>query len=1001
MAVIRNLVVKISADISSLSKGLQSASKSLQNVGKTFTKIGGTLTASVTGPLLALGASIVSTSAQFEQSMANAASVAGATGEELQRMTDLAREMGSKTVFSASDAADALYYMASAGYKVDQMADSIEATLNLASATQYGLAETTDIVIATLNQFGLEASSAEKVTNVFASAIGNSMASMDKLSASMGYVGPVANSLGYSIEETVGALSVLYNAGYDGSTAGTTLRQAFVSLMNPSSAALSIFEELGLTYEELNPATNNFADIVERLGTAGLSTAQAMQIFGARGGPGMLALIGQGADAIRDMTQSITGTNKANEMAAIQLDTLTGQWKILKSEIEEIAISFGDVLIPMIRKFLNKYISPLTQKLMGLNDTQKQMIVKIAMIAAAIGPVMLIVGKITSGVGTLIKIVPMLFSKITLIIMAIGLVVGGLVALYKNNETFRNKILNIWKTIKSGILKVVESIKAWWDKNGEAIKTQTIKALEVLASAVVKAFELIFNVAKKVWPYVKEIVETVIVTIKDFWNKNGEKIKDAIVNAFNKIKKVAMGDLNHILKLFKKVFPLVKTIVFDTINGITNFIQDNGQGIMNMFQNLFNFIQKIITTLKEVIFNAVSRLVESLYPVWEKLKALFFSLWETILELYETLKPIIDLIGAAILTLFAIISGVISGVMDSLGPAFQSIIASIDVILNVIKALCALLRGEWSEAWEYVKQAGLAFWESFKQAGLSFYNFFKGFIDGLLQAFGSFKDKIVELLNNIWNAIKEWFGKLKQGLIDTGDWIWSWLGPLFESIGNFFKNCAEGIKTTFSNMVTAIGNFFTSMFDGIKITLNNIWTSITQLFSSIGDFFKNITKDAFNWGKKLIDNIGNGIKSAWNGLVDGLESIGGAIADFLGFGSPTKKGPGHYADEWIPNLMSMMRDDLYEDIPSIRTAALSVASVLSLTTSSNQAVVGQGSSPFGDLLNGLLMANSTTLNTNNDMGEIVLQIDGQTFARLIAPILTKEYKRNGISLKEV
>ena len=291
MAVIRNLVVKISADISSLSKGLQNAQKSLQKVSQSFTKIGGTLTATITGPLVALGTSIVKTSAQFEQSMANAASVAGATGEELQRMTDIAREMGSKTVFSASDAADALYYMASAGYKVDQMAASIEATLNLASATQYDLAATTDIVIATLNQFGLEASSAERVTNVFASAIGNSMASMDKLSNSMGYVGPVANSLGYEIEEVVGALSVLYNAGYDGSTAGTSLRQAFVALMNPTAATLGVLEELGIAFEQVNPATNDFADIVDVLGNAGLSTAQAMEIFGARGGPGMLALL--------------------------------------------------------------------------------------------------------------------------------------------------------------------------------------------------------------------------------------------------------------------------------------------------------------------------------------------------------------------------------------------------------------------------------------------------------------------------------------------------------------------------------------------------------------------------------------------------------------------------------------------------------------------------------------------------------------------------------------
>lgn len=144
MAVIRNLVVKIAADISSLSKGLQTAQKKIQKVSASFTKAGTKLTASITAPLVALGTAAVNVSQGFEQSMANAASVAGATGEELARMTAIARDMGSKTVFSASDAADALYYMASAGYKVDQMADSIEATLNLASATQSDLAFTTD-----------------------------------------------------------------------------------------------------------------------------------------------------------------------------------------------------------------------------------------------------------------------------------------------------------------------------------------------------------------------------------------------------------------------------------------------------------------------------------------------------------------------------------------------------------------------------------------------------------------------------------------------------------------------------------------------------------------------------------------------------------------------------------------------------------------------------------------------------------------------------------------
>ena len=181
-----------------------------------------------------------------------------------------------------------------------------------------------------------------------------------------------------------------------------------------------------------------------------------------------------------------------------------------------------------------------------------------------------------------------------------------------------------------------------------------------------------------------------------------------------------------------------------------------------------------------------------------------------------------------------------------------------------------------------------------------------------------------------------------------------------------------------------------------------IWDKITGLFSSIGDFFTNLFKDAFNWGKNLISNIGDGIQSAWNWVVDGVKSVGQSIADFLGFGSPTKKGPGHTADEWIPNLMDMMAQGMYEDIPMMQRAAIEVANTLGLVTSPNQAMVGTGTSPNGDLLNGLLQG----IMAMNGMGgadekELVMQIDGQTFARLMLPKLSREYKRNGVNLQGV
>ena len=896
MAVIRNLVVKIAADISSLSKGLQTAQKQIKKVASSLTKAGTTLTAGITVPLVALGTAVVKTSQDFEQSMANAASVAGATGEELQQMTDLAREMGAKTVFSASEAADALYYMASAGYKADQMASSIEATLNLASATQSDLAFTTDTVISALNQFGLEASEAERVTNVYAASIGASMGSMEKLATSMGYIGPVANSLGWEIEEVTGALSVLYNAGYDGSTAGTSLRQALVSLMNPTSTALKVFEELGINLEELDPTTHDLASILDTLTAAGMTTAQAMEVFGARAGPGMLALMSAGGDAVRDMTDAVTGTNMASEMAATQLDTLQGQMAEISSMVEEIALQFGDVLIPIIRELLTKYIVPLINRFMGLSAGTKKNIVTIALLAAAIGPLLLVMGKLVSGVGAIIKVGSLLFSKVGLIIAIIAAVVGVIAYLWNNNEEFRSAVIKIWEKIKSVILKAVEAIKEWWDKNGEKIIKTATALLQKLWSVVKKVFEKIGKLAKKIWPIVKDIVIDTVSAIRSFWDEHGDAIMSKVI------------------------------AVFTTI--------------WNIAKSCFN-----------IIFDAVVKFLGYLRPIWENIKKLFMSLWDTLVALYETLKPVFDLIAGVVMTLYGVVSSVIAGIIQALGPFINAVIDVGQAILELIQFICAVLRGDWSEAWESMKAVALNLWDAIKNIFLGIWEFIQGFCDGMGKFFGDMGDTIVGVFKSAW----------------------------------------EGISS-----------FFVNVWDGIVSVCTWIWDKITGLFSSIGDFFGNLISDAFNWGKGLIENIWEGIQAAWDWVVDGVESIGQAISDFLGFGSPTKKGPGHTADEWIPNLMNMMAEDMYADIPLIQRAAMQVASALNLTGGVNRGMVGTGTNPNGDLLNGLLQGMMAMNGFAADDGkEIVMQVDGQTLARIMMPKLTKEYKRNGINLAEV
>lgn len=912
MAIIRNLVVKIGADISGLSKGLKTAQTKLQKLSSGLTSIGTSMTMKVTMPLVMLAKQALETSGQFEQSMANAASVSGATGEELQKMTDVAREMGKTTVFSASEAADAMYYMASAGYKAEQMAQAIQPILNLASATQNDLAYTTDTVIATLNQFQLESSEAERVSNVFASAIGYSQATLEKLGNSMAYVGPVANSLGWSLEETTGALSVLYNAGYDGSMAGTSLRQSLVALMNPSTSAKKIFEDLGLQLKDLDPTTNNFADIVDRLRESGLTTAQAMEVFGARAGPGMMALLAQGGDAIRDTTEAITGTNSAAEMAAKQVNTMQGSAKLMKSMMEEVAISIGDILIPMIRELMEKYMMPLLEKFQGLADVSKTLVVKIAMVAAAIGPTFLILGKVVKVGSKLLKLISMCSSPIGLVIAAVIALGAAFVYLFKTNDEFRNKVLKLWSRVKSGIIKALNAIKAWWDTNGELV-LQSVKAV----------FQKMADVIVFVVGVVVSLIRKFVSSILYLW-ENNKAFRDAVVQIWNGIKQA----------------------ITSAISFIVAWWEENGQRLWESVKTIFNTIWDVVVAVLDQLIKSVTVFLGYLTPIWEQIKSVFASLWNLLQELWVLIEPLLKVIGGVLSGLLATALGVINGIIQALGPLIQAALDVLQIVIDVVGAIVCLLTGDLDGAWSHMKSAGSSVSSFFEHLWEGMKNFAKGFVDAFLGFFSGFGIDFVAETKRICGIVGDWFANLWTGI----------------------KNGAQ-----------------------------NIWTAITGIFGKIGDWFSNLFKDAYNWGKNLIQCIVDGINAAIDWVGDSIKSVGQKIKDFLGFSSPTKKGPGHTADEWMPNMMDMFAEGIKTKLPDIEAAVNMTASTL--------ANLGGVSAPQRDdtgMLNSILSAMSFMQTTNKGGNEPVeLSIDGQVFARVILPSLTKEFRRNGIVIAGV
>ena len=282
------------------------------------------------------------TIADFSHSMAAVQAVSRATTSEFQVMNKVARELGATTEFTATQAADGMKFLAQAGFTARESVAAIGDTLNLATAGSLGLAEAADIASNVMAGFGIAAERAAEVTDSLAAIASRANTNVQQAGEAMAYVAPVASAMGLSVGEASAAIGVLSDAGIQASMAGTGLRRVLSSLANPTKEAGELIKSMGLTIEEVNPATNELTDIIEKLASRGLTAAEALTIFGDRGGPAILALTSQ-LPRLQELTgemQNVTG--EAERMANTMRDTLQGDIQTLFSAIQELVLAFGD-----------------------------------------------------------------------------------------------------------------------------------------------------------------------------------------------------------------------------------------------------------------------------------------------------------------------------------------------------------------------------------------------------------------------------------------------------------------------------------------------------------------------------------------------------------------------------------------------------------------------------------------------------------------------------------
>lgn len=394
-----------------LSQALEPVGAKMQEIGHKMESVGKDLTKKVTLPLVAVGTAAAKVGSDFQAGMSEVQAISGATGGDLKRLEEKAKEMGATTKFSATESAEALKYMAMAGWDTNQMVDGLDGVMMLAAASGESLASVSDIVTDALTAFGMEAKDASSFADLLASASSNSNTNVGMLGESFKYVAPLFGAMGYSAEDAALALGLMANAGIKGSQAGTSLKTAIANLANPTDKMKGAMTELGISITDANGEMLPFKDVMDQLRTkfAGLTEEQQAQyaatIFGKEAMSGMLAIINATDEdyaKLTNATREYTGT--AKEMAETMEDNLQGSITKLKSALEGVGIQIFEILLPHLQALVEK-LQSLVEWFANLSPATQETIVKIALVAAAIGPLLFIGGKLIAGIGTAITAV--------------------------------------------------------------------------------------------------------------------------------------------------------------------------------------------------------------------------------------------------------------------------------------------------------------------------------------------------------------------------------------------------------------------------------------------------------------------------------------------------------------------------------------------------------------------------------------------------------------------
>ena len=816
---LRRLQQEAATTSTALSK-IDVAGQKMEAVGNSIAGAGKKMMG-VTTVIGGVGVAAVKTAADFDSAMSQVAAVSGATGKDFDALRSKAREMGSKTKFSATEAAEAMNYMAMAGWKTEDMLGGIEGVMNLAAASGEDLATTSDIVTDALTAFGLSAKDSGHFADILAAASSNANTNVSMMGETFKYCAPIAGALGFSAEDTAEAIGLMANAGIKSSQAGTALRTIMNNLAGDVKISGKAIGDVTIATTNADGSMRDLSDILADCRTAfsGLTESEKAQaaesLVGKNAMSGFLALMNAGEGDIEKLSSAIDNCDgSAEKMAMTMQDNLAGQLTILKSQLQELAISFGDILMPAIRSIVSK-LQGFVDKLNGMDEGTKRTIVTIALLVASIGPLLIIIGTtiskigvamqgfvklangvsklkvaIQGGTGVLGKLGAALggvSAPVLAVVAVIAVLVAAFVHLWRTNEGFRDAIIGTWNRIKDtisgfcqGIVDRLNALGFQFTDIVDVLKTVWDGFCQILAPIFEGVFNHIANILSTVTGVITGILDVFIGIFTGNWSQAWTGVKEIFSSIWNGISSFFTNILNVIRGVADVVLGWFGTSWNEVWTNIKTFFEGIWNGIVSFFTGIWETIKNVVQTgimlIGSILEAAVDIITLPFRFIWENCKEIIIAVW--------------DAIKSKVTTVIHAVASVISTVMNAIKTVFTTVWNAIKtVVTTVVNAIKSVV----TTVFNAIKSTATTVWNAVKTAVTTPVNAIKSTV------------------TSVFNSVKSTVTSIFNGIKSTATSVWN-------GIKSAITTPIEAAKNKVKGVVDAIKGFFS----GMKISLPHI-----------------------------------------------------------------------------------------------------------------------------------------------------------------------------------